>query len=125
MKSHIKGFGLITAIIMTFLLSGCGNEALSGESENWLGRYTGTENDNERVRLIEIIPKGKDEISVPITYSIVAEKDNIKLEGTKIIDTDALYIEAICSDCRVALKSEEIVIELEWNGNEETLVLTE
>ncbi|MFZ3579160.1 hypothetical protein [Virgibacillus sp. DJP39] len=53
---------------------GCGNEALSGESENFIGRYTGTEEDNERVRSFELIPKGKDEISVPILIALSLKK---------------------------------------------------
>ncbi|MFZ3579749.1 hypothetical protein [Virgibacillus sp. DJP39] len=123
MKKHIKGIGLVTAIIISLTLTGCGNKSLSGESENWIGRYTGTEEDNERVRSFELIPKDKDEISVPITYSIIAEKDDVNLEGTMKMDTDHLPVKTTCSDCRVALKSEEVVIKLKWDGEEETLVL--
>ncbi|WP_042150231.1 hypothetical protein [Paucisalibacillus sp. EB02] len=63
-------------------------------------------------------------ITVPVSYKINSKKDDLELEGTINLDSNTLFITTTCSDCRIALRSNEIKIELKWDGNEETLVLT-
>ncbi|WP_067730769.1 hypothetical protein [Oceanobacillus damuensis] len=123
MKSPEK-LAILLLFTFSLFLTGCGVKSLSGESENWIGHYTGTEENKERVREFVITPKDNEEVTVPVSYEIISEKDDIELVGTKHLDSNTLFIESRCSDCRISLQSNEIEIQLEWDGNGETLVLT-
>ncbi|MYL35640.1 hypothetical protein GLW05_18855 [Pontibacillus yanchengensis] len=76
---------ILLLFILSLFLVGCGNKSLSGESENWKGRYSGFEENNERVREFVIRPKDNKEVSVPVSYKIISERNDLELKGTKLI----------------------------------------
>ncbi|KGX90146.1 hypothetical protein N783_01250 [Pontibacillus marinus BH030004 = DSM 16465] len=115
---------ILLLFILSLFLVACGNKSLSGESENWIGRYSGSEENKERVREFVIRPKDNKEVSVPVSYKIISERNDLDLKGTKHLEANSLDILTRCSDCNIALKGNEISIELKWNGKKETLVLT-
>lgn len=111
--------------VASLFLTGCGTNSYNGESQNWLGSYNGYEEYKNKVRDFVITYKGiEGEVLTPVDFEIIADKDDLSLNGVDILSSNTIRLKTECSNCRIALKSKTIIIKLKWNDNEEELILT-
>lgn len=105
-----------------------GATSLTGQSQNWSGRYVGSEENGAESRALILTYKGdSDKDDLPVTYTVNTEPtwsgEDIKWHGTKRMRGEHLYLESKCNDCRIALKR-EMTITLKWKGEKERLILS-
>ncbi|RWZ54593.1 hypothetical protein EQV77_13150 [Halobacillus fulvus] len=114
---------LLLSFIGFFVWYSSGTTSYSGQSKNWAGQYTGVEDGQTKVRefIITYTGVGADR-ELPVTYRI--DSGDLQLKGTKRLSDGRISIRTECSDCRIARKETEIPVILEWEGQEEELVLS-
>lgn len=110
------------AFIGFFIWYDSGAKSMNGQSENWSGEYVSVE-DGKKVRKFTFTYKGEGNMDgMPVTYKMKASNE-VNNSGTKLLSNNAIKVETTCSVCRLALKSDEIKIHIEWDGKEEEFVL--
>ena len=127
-KEGLLAIALVLALIGFFVWYGSGSKSMNGQSGNWSGNYVGHEDNGVIFREFTLSYNGEDNLEeTAVSYELNAKngfmQNEVHLRGTKRPSNNKVMINTFCSDCRVAIKSEEIKIHIEWNGKEEDIVL--
>lgn len=119
---------MIILMTLLFILSGCGNGDrynFSGSSENWDVFYVvDVSGGNSQEEKGTVKFTGGEGAPETIDIKLETKAGGAGSTGLKLDDGAGNFGQGACSGCAVVQEDEEIEVEITWNGQTESLVLT-
>lgn len=119
---------IILLMVTLIVLSGCvdgDRYNFSGSSENWDVFYVvDIQNRDEQDETGTIKYIGEEPAPEEFNYRIEYTSGGSEGTGVKVIDGVANIGYGVCRGCAIIQEDEKIEVEITWNGQTETLILT-
>ncbi|EGA90396.1 hypothetical protein GPDM_05186 [Planococcus donghaensis MPA1U2] len=119
----------IMVLIMLLLLTACGNKtdrySFTGSSDNWDMNYivdvTGVDSQEKSGT---VTYTGKGEAPETVDYKITTTSAGSDGTGVTLENGQGSIGTVSCEGCAVIQKDDKILVELSWNGQTESMILT-